>query len=673
MLLPGGLVIYFGFESGGFFPGSQSAVAVVLALLSAANIALDRRSVLRRNRPLLVVTLLFAAYAAWVLVSAAWSHAPLRAVSELNLTLVYLLAVVLYGSSVTSRRRMRWLVRGLALGAFVVCLAGLLSRTLPHVWPIAADLDTQRLSYPVTYWNALGLLAALGIILCVGLASDDHEPELLKGLSALAVPIFAATLLLTFSRGAIAAGIAGAVLYILLARSRSLLSALVSVVPTSVVALHATYEATALAQRTFENPAAIAAGRHVAVVVGVCSLAAGCVRWLLVAVDRRLIAISWRVPLSRRAVRLSWVAAVILACALASAAGLPHAVKREYDGFVSGEVLPGVPNVRDRLTQAGADGRLTLWRIGIKEFDAAPLHGAGAGTFELAWQAHRPADDQVVNAHSLYVENLANLGIVGLILLAAVLVVALAATARRVRGADRALYATALAAMLTWAIRAGFDWDWQMPVVSLPVFVLAGAGLAQLGAAKERSSDRRAQSWASRFGARRLAAVAALGLGLVPALMAISESHLKASARAFDANDCAKATSEARASLTVLPFRPDAHEIIAYCELAAGDGAAALRDITTAVGEDPNSWETHEGLSVVEASTGRDPRAEMARAVALNPRNVVTAAYAGYFSYGLRRYWAQEAAFDLLQVSGQNDYRNLSELRGPGLHDRSGG
>mgnify|MGYP006175038649 CR=1 FL=1 len=45
-----------------------------------------------------------------------------------------------------------------AVGATFVCLGGLLTRVLPDVFPIAPNVLDQRLSYPITYWNGVGLL-----------------------------------------------------------------------------------------------------------------------------------------------------------------------------------------------------------------------------------------------------------------------------------------------------------------------------------------------------------------------------------------------------------------------------------------------------------------------------------------------------------------------------------
>ena len=81
---------------------------------------------------------------------------------------------------------------------------------LDHAGP-AGDLADRRrsaqnrLSYPLTYWNALGLLAGLGIVFCAHLTTSLQEPPLVRVLAAAPIPALACTILFTFSRGAIGA------------------------------------------------------------------------------------------------------------------------------------------------------------------------------------------------------------------------------------------------------------------------------------------------------------------------------------------------------------------------------------------------------------------------------------------------------------------------------------
>ena len=55
----------------------------------------------------------------------------------------------------------------------------------------------------------------------------------------------------------------------------------------------------------------------------------------------------------------------------------------------------------------------------------------------------------------------------------------LAGLATRIRGPGRPLYAALFALTLAWAIHQAVDWDWQMPAVTLGIFMLAGLALAR--------------------------------------------------------------------------------------------------------------------------------------------------------------------------------------------------
>src|SRR5205085_3701932 len=98
------------------------------------------------------------------------------------------------------------------------CVTGFATRVLPDVFPVAATIANDRLSYPLTYWNSLGLLGALGIIFCFHFASSRSEPAVVRVLGAGAVPMLASTVYFTFSRGAIAVGIVGLATYIAVGR-----------------------------------------------------------------------------------------------------------------------------------------------------------------------------------------------------------------------------------------------------------------------------------------------------------------------------------------------------------------------------------------------------------------------------------------------------------------------
>ena len=119
----------------------------------------------------------------------------------------------------------------------VVCAAAFLSRTVPDAVSGLGELQAGRLSYPLDYWNSLGLLAGLGIVLCghFACASRDHWDA--RVLGAAAIPLLTATLYYTFSRGATWATLVGIGVYAVLARPRGLLAGALATVPPTVVAL----------------------------------------------------------------------------------------------------------------------------------------------------------------------------------------------------------------------------------------------------------------------------------------------------------------------------------------------------------------------------------------------------------------------------------------------------
>ncbi len=71
----------------------------------------------------------------------------------------------------------------------------------------------------------------------------------------------------------------------------------------------------------------------------------------------------------------------------------------------------------------------------------------------------------------------AELGLVGLAAFALMLA-GVAAAARRALRSHGGIAAGASAALVVWLLHASIDWDWQLPAVSLPAIVLAGALIA---------------------------------------------------------------------------------------------------------------------------------------------------------------------------------------------------
>ena len=609
LFLPGGLTIYLSFNSGGFFPDAQAFAALVLAVVLGLRIALAEAPFAGFGKPLAVAAAGLGLYALWSLLSAVWSDAPGRALLEFNRALLYLLALVLFGSLPRTATGFRWMLRGLALSIVVVCVCGLVTRVLPDVWPISDTIADDRLSYPLTYWNALGLLAAVGTILCFHFTCSRSEPGAVRVLGAAAVPVLVTTLFFTFSRGAIAAGIAGLVAYVAIARPRALLSGLIAIAPTAVIAVVVAYHADLLATLDPPRQATVDQGHDVALAVALCTLGAALLRALLLRLDPRL-SIK-RVPATAR--RLAPVAVAVVGVAVLVALGAPGYVSDQYDRFVDRSPAGNIHDRRTRLTDPANNGRLDEWNVAIDAFADAPFEGEGAGTYQNVWARDRPPIGlSVRDAHSLYGESLAELGVVGLGLLILVLIVIAAGLAGLTRGRNRTLYAAALAAVLAWMLHAGVDWDWEMPAATLWVFALGGAALAR---PPEHGGPMDTPRTAIRLGA----VIACFAVAVLPGLLVVSEDRLNASADAFERGDCREAVDAADSSISALSARPEPYEVRAYCRLRAGLVRSGIRDLERAVDRDPQNWTYHYGLAAAQALSGLDPRPQARETLRLNP------------------------------------------------------
>ena len=120
--------------------------------------------------------------------------------------------------------------------------------------------------------------------------------------------------------------------------------------------------------------------------------------------------------------------------------------------------------------------------MALRAFADHPVLGTGSGGFAVEWLRERTIDESVRDVHSLYLETATELGLVGLLLLAAFLAGAVGVAARA-RGET-----AAIAALIAYALHAGLDWDWEMPALTLVAVVLL-AGLAATPALSARSGS----------------------------------------------------------------------------------------------------------------------------------------------------------------------------------------
>jgi O-antigen ligase len=617
--IPGTITIYLGFSGGGFFAGVVGVAAAFVALALILRVAVSEQPFEGVSVPGMVAVAALAAFAVWVLLSQAWSDAPARALVEFDRALLYVLVLALFVTFARTEARLAVALGGFAFAATALCYAGLASRVLPDVVHAPPDIESERLSWPLTYWNAMGVLSALAVIACLYFATAERLPWWARVSGAAAIPGIAVTLYFTFSRGPIALAIAAVVVFVLIARPRGAPGAVLAVVGPTAVALVVAYGADRLAEENPTRAAAHGQAHRVALVTALAILAAGLLRALFLRLDTRLA----RVELSRRRTRALniglAVTVLVTALAVTVAFDLPSVVSRQYDRFVEGRSISSKGDLRNRLTDPGNNGRLDGWRVARDGFRDAQLKGHGAATYEIQWARNRPTSFTVIDAHSLYLETLAELGLVGMALLAIALVSILVAVVRCVRGPSRSHYAALALLVCVWLVHAGIDWDWEMPVVTLWVFALGGLALA-------RRADPEAESrgWVPGRLARLLIGLGVLLLAVTPGLMFVSQHALDRSVHAFKRGDCADSVDAALASNRVLSVRPEPLELLAYCDVRLGRADLGLAAMRSALERDPDSWQLEYGLALVRAADGKNPRAAARRAHRLNPRSSLT-------------------------------------------------
>jgi tetratricopeptide (TPR) repeat protein len=428
----------------------------------------------------------------------------------------------------------------------------------------------------------------------------------LRAASAAALVPLACTLYFTFSRGAWLALAAGAVVAFALDRDRLRLGVVVlALAPAPALAILLASRSDALTRQGAALDAAARDGHRLAVALVVLTL----LEAALVLVLHRF---ARRVPLDRRVGIAAAIALVVLGAvggglAIARAGGPTKLVGTAYDAFVSPE-RPTGQNLNRRLVNLSGSGRADYWRVAWREFTENPLLGSGAGSYERYWVRDRPNAFYARNAHNLYLETLAELGPVGLLLLCVGLATPLVAAVRLRR---RPLVAAVAAAYVAFLLHAAIDWDWQMTGLTLTA-LLYGAALV-VAARPDRP-------------ARALTVPARLaGLALVVPLVAfvfvlqVGNTAIANGTRAADRGDSARAMAQARRAKAWNPWSYQPWQLLGEAQLARGDLQAAGRSFRAAIAKDGANWNLW--FKLAQASKGPARRQALERASELAPRS----------------------------------------------------
>jgi len=617
-LLGFALVAYLGLSGGGYDPivRSQLGIAVWWGLLLGLAVGVLPLGRLRYGS--WIALGLLAAYVAWVALSFAWSDVPASTVGDLGRVVTYLgvFALALAIRDPRSARRMAG-----ALGAAIVLIAGvaLLSRLHPAWFPEAGETvafltaSRARLAYPLGYWNGIASLTAIGLPLVLYLACSARH-LLTQGLAAAALPAMALAIYFTFSRGGTLAALAAVVLFLALAHDR-----LPKLTATLIAAAGAAILIAAAGQREaldagLAGPLAREQGDELLRLTLVVCASVGMLQVGLATALRHATRPAWTRP-SRRLSLALLTAVAAVAVAGGVAVGAPGEASDAWHEFKQAEGVSARGSAR--LASFSSNGRWPLWSSALEQSGTAPLLGEGSGSFEAWWARNGTGRGFVRDAHSLYLETLGELGIVGLALIAGFLGWVLAAGTRRWALAARqrrTQLAAALAGCAAFCLGAGFDWLWELAVIPIAFLLLASV----LVSAGERTR-RRPLSLPARLAGVGLALAAMVAIA-IPLSTAASLQRSRADVRAGDLGAALREAADAR---RVEPYAaaPRLQEALVLERL--GDLAAAEAAARAGARREPLEWRAWATLSRLQAARGRarPALASYRRAKALNPRS----------------------------------------------------
>jgi tetratricopeptide (TPR) repeat protein len=489
-----------------------------------------------------------------------------------------------------------------------------------------------RLRDPLGYVNGQAGYFLLGFWPCVALAEQERS-KLLAGLGAACALVLGALLVLSQTRGVLPASAVSALVVLALVPGRPRRIFALAVIGLGLVAISAPL--LDIFQNVPEGKAAdpelvkFAARRILlaALGVGVAWALAQFVLQRLASGDAR--AATW----TRRGERFlaAGVVAIALLVAIVALGNPVDKVRQQYDDFVNLRVQePGSTRFL-----SGGGYRYDYWRVAWLELKDSPLRGQGAGNYDERYFLERRTTEDIRQPHSVEMQTLAELGVVGmafLLLFVGAVMAGLWRQSRRARElpARRMAAVAAGGAFVAWFVHTSVDWLHNIPGVTGVALCAAAALVAP---------------WARRTGHSitvRIVAVALVGLAAVAVADSVGRIAYADKDR-IDARDSLRSdpVEALRLANRSLSLNDDSVPAL-YVKSAAYARLGRYRDSQATLLEaaelEPHDHLTWALLGDLSARRGRfaqarayyrhslrlNPRNEFVRALAKDPRSTVS-------------------------------------------------
>ncbi|HEY7018493.1 MAG TPA: tetratricopeptide repeat protein [Gaiellaceae bacterium] len=532
--------------------------------------------------------------AAWQAISAAWSPLPSLARDDALLTVFYVAALAIAALTATGRLEGIVVTAATAAACGGLAVATAVAVRVADV-PGSYFVGDGRLAWPITYPNADAAMFLVGLWPALVVAAERRLPVVVRGLALGAAAATLSGWLVAQSKGG---GVALAIsAVVLLAVSPARLRLLV---PTALAAVLVGPLFRPLTEPFNAGSGLDHAASRAALTLLWLTAAATVVGVVYALVDRRLEVGPSALRVARITVATLVVLAVI-AIPVGFFASVAHPESFVQDKWHSFKHLPTSEQGSTHFISLGSN-RYDFWRVALTDFRHHALAGIGGRGFGPAYLVQGRSSETPARAHSVELDALSELGIVGFVLLAvglgALLVGCFLGLRRRNLAATAAFGAGAY-----WIVHASVDWNWTIPAVGIPFFVLLGAGAA---AGADRPLGR-AWAWP------------AAGFAVAVALLALLPPWLSARLSSHALESSSSTASDLRWARRLDPLSVDPYLVQAQI---APTPAAALPPLRKAVAKEPRSADVRFELGQAYLRAGRpaDARRELRAALALDPQ-----------------------------------------------------
>jgi len=530
----------------------------------------------------------------------------------------------------------RWALYAASLTALLLLMRTELERWLPLIFAtvgilvvagyvvlrmLDGDVNSLffggRLRDPLGYVNGQAGYFLMGFWPCVALAEQERS-KVLAGIGAAGALVLAALLVLSQTRAVLPATALSAIVLLGLVPGRPRRVFVLGVIGLGVLAISAplldVYQNVPKDQAADPELVKFAARRIIlaALAVGVAWGVAQLVLERLTSGDSPTAA--W-MRHGERFVAAGFVVIALLA-GLVALGNPADRVSQQYDDFVNLRV----DNQDSARFLSGGGYRYDYWRIAWAEFKDSPLKGQGAGNYDDQYFVKRRTVEDIRQPHSIEMQTLAELGLVGMVFLLLFAGAVAAGFWRQSRYArdrpDRRMVAVAAGgAFVCWLTHTSVDWLHNIPGVT-GVALCAAAALVS--------------PWARRRGASigtRIVVVGLVALVAVAAADSVGRLALADKDR-IDARDSLRSdpVEALRLANRSLSLNDDSLPAL-YVKSAAYARLGLYREsratLLGAADLEPRDHLTWALLGDLSARRGkfRQARAYYRRSLALNPRN----------------------------------------------------